>query len=58
MNEDAAKVRQGWILFWLGITILVALTVNWIVRDVEPNALVWGSGMILVGYGDKLRRTS
>ncbi len=58
MNDEPGRALQGWILFWLGITIIIAWTANWLVRGVGPNELVVGASMILVGYGDKLRRSS
>jgi hypothetical protein len=56
VNDESGRVLQGWVLFWLGVGFLVALFADWAVRGVEPNSLFVGVGLILVGYGDKLRR--
>ena len=57
VNDAPGRELQGWILFVVGILLIVAWSGNWLVRGVEPNAIVVGTSMILVGYGDKLRRT-
>lgn len=54
VNEEWAKSLREWILFAIGVTMILALTGKWVVTGEPPDVTLGGIALILVGVGNEV----
>jgi len=54
VNDDRGRALRDWILFAVGICMVVALTAVWIVTGRQPDVSLIGLACVILGYGNIL----
>ncbi len=54
MNEQVGRALREWILFAVGVGIIVVLTVRWFTTGSPPDVTLGGIALILVGVGNEV----
>lgn len=58
VNEDWGRALREWILFAIGVTMIVVLTAKWFISGEAPDVTLGGIALLLVGLGNEvLKRT-
>ena len=56
MDDGLGRVLREWILFAVGVGLVIVLAVNWVKTGAQPNAVLAGIALILLGYGHLILR--
>lgn len=53
-DYDARRAAKDWILFVVGIGIIIVMTAAWLLRGTDPNPYLGGIALMCVGFGNML----
>lgn len=58
VNEDWGRALREWILFAVGVAMILVLTSKWALTGEPPDVTLGGIALILVGVGNEILKRS